>query len=150
MHLEDDWIIAPRRENLEACIASALGLLERSPYLHSVRFARWENETERINGLSTRHGIDAQCTAINDDFDVSTDLSLNPHITRGRSMYHACMLMSRMSGAKHPEHTLSHAIKVLSHSPLTFAHFNPSLIVARHRGCIPGEEDDPTKPLIAT
>ncbi len=148
LHLEDDFVLVPQRGELLEYLSKAIQLLDEQPYVHSVRFARWANECARINDLPRKHGLNAHCVPLNDTFDLSSDFSLNPHITRVRSMYHACLLMSRAT--PHPEHSLSAALKFLNTSDAPFAHFNPELISARHIGTPPGQEDPLDKPIYAT
>ncbi len=151
LHLEDDFVLVPQRGDLLEYLSKAIQLLDEQPYIHSVRFARWANECARINDLPRKHGLNAHCVPLNETFDLSSDFSLNPHITRARSMYHACLLMSRATnGTPHPEHSLSAALKFLNTSDAPFAHFNPELISARHIGTPPGQEDPLDKPIYAT
>lgn len=150
-HMEDDWKVIPHQGDLLSYLDQAIRLLEEQPYVHSVRFARWSNECARINDLPRKHGLNAHCVPLNETFDLSSDFSLNPHITRARSMYHACLLMSRASNQQpHPEHSLSGAIKFLNATDAPFAHFKSELISARHIGCPIGQEDSLDQPLIAT
>jgi hypothetical protein len=151
LHLEDDWLLTPQRGELLDHLSQAVTLLEQQPFVHSVRFARWFNECERINDLPRKHGLNAHCVPLNETFDLSSDFSLNPHIARARSMYHACLLMSRATnGQPHPEHSLGAALKFLNTTDTIFAHFKPELISARHIGCDRGLEDPLDQPIYAT
>lgn len=150
-HQEDDWLITPNRGDLLGYLSQAVTLLEQQPFVHSVRFARFINEFERINDLPRKHGLNAHCVPLNETFDLSSDFSLNPHITRARSMYHACLLMSRATnGQPHPEHSLGAALKFLNTTDTIFAHFKPELVSARHIGVPVGQEDSLTDPIYAT
>lgn len=150
-HQEDDWKIIPHQGDLLGYLGKAIQLLEDQPHVHSVRFARWSNECARINDLPRKHGLNAHCVPLNETFDLSSDFSLNPHITRARSMYHACLLMARASNQEpHPEHSLSGAIKFLNATETPFAHFKPELISARHIGVPAGQEDPLDIPIYAT
>lgn len=151
LHLEDDFVLTPQRGELVSYLSQAVALLEEQPFVHSVRFARWFNECERINDLPRKHGLNAHCVPLNETFDLSSDFSLNPHITRARSMYHACFLMSRATnGQPHPEHSLGAALKFLNTTDTIFAHFKPELVSARHIGTPLGQEDSLTEPIYAT
>lgn len=150
LHLEDDWKLIPHKGDLLSYLGQAVQLLEDQPFVHSVRFARFANECARVNDLPRKHGLNAHCVPLNETFELSSDFSLNPHITRARSMYHACLLMARATnGAPHPEHSLSAAIKFLNTTDTIFAHFKPELVSARHIGVPVGFEDPLGVPIYA-
>ncbi len=154
LHLEDDFILRPYKFDLQYYIYKAINILEEIPDMVQVRFPRFNNEKDRINGLKQKHNIDGIAGAVAGfpEFIASNDLSLNPSIVRPRDMKDALILMAK-NGKSFPQHSemgLSLALKYFTFLNIPFAFFDPELIRCGHIGCEEGKQDNLDLPLIST
>lgn len=145
LFFEDDMLIFPRERDLEYYLYKSQEILKSEQDIVSVRIPRAQNERERINKLTAKHGIPA-FTADSREPDLwfkASDFSNNPHLCRSRDMRNALLLMAKNPNAfmVHSEMGLGPAIKYFSLSQTPIAVFNPEKIVARHIGTKPGEEE---------
>lgn len=147
LHLEDDmWLRC--QGAIEQHIADAIQMLEDHPDLVQVRFARWDNEYERLKGLKAKHGIEA--FAVEKDGSIAhRDWSNNPFIARTRDVRAAVRFLFHTNLPKHSEHGLGTLMKLLGHPEQPFYTPSPFEIRCRHMGTLPGEEDPLDKPLYA-
>lgn len=149
LHLEGDWLFDPAQATLLEWMHKGLKILDENPHLIQVRFPRFNNEFERINNLSKKHGIPGQAEWVNEDYFISNDFSLNPSIFRPRDLFHSLVLMQANPQAfeLHVEHGFSKALKYLCGFSLPLAVLNPSKINVRHIGSKLLEEDKIGVPL---
>lgn len=147
--MEDDWIVRCYEKTMHDYIHKAIEQLTLNPDLIQIRFPRFTNEKDRINGLKQKHGIEATASEVFDGLFLHSDFSANPSIFRSRDIRTALVLLPRLGLPIHAEHGLSIALKVLSRSQTPFACFDPTTIRIGHIGCPVGEEDNLSKPLIS-
>lgn len=151
LHLEDDWLIQSSNMDLEYYIYEAIKVLEENHDILQVRFPRFPNEFDRINGLKKKHGINARATHCGDIYFQHNDFSLNPSIFRSRDLRAASILMKKNPNAfpAHVEHGFGAALKYFSNEYDCFAAFYPEFIRAYHIGSPVGEEDRLGETLIS-
>lgn len=143
---EDDWLFNIKDKNLGYWFNYATKLLAEIPGMNQVRFARFENEHERINNLQKKHNLDRSAQWVDPNYFLCDDFSCNPSIFRSRDLFLALSLMKNNpnSFVPHVEHGLGFAMKVLAgyNNRLSFAVLNPQKISVRHIGC-PDKDIDP-------
>lgn len=146
---EDDWQLKAYKKgySVNDLLIESVRLLEDDPDLMQVRFARFNNEFERINRLKAKHNIDAHAVEYLDGFRHS-DWSNNPFICRTRDLRAAVILLLKNPHIEqHSEHGIGFFMKYLSRSAEPLFCFSPSIVRALHQGAIPGNEDSPDQPL---
>jgi hypothetical protein len=148
LHLEDDMLLRCQG-SLEQYLAEAIETMESHSDLVQWRFARWDNEFERLKRLHAKHGIDAK--PVEKDGSIAhRDWSNNPFIARTRDVRAAIRFLFLTNLPKHSEHGLGALMKMLGHPEQPFYTPSPSEIRCRHLGTLPGEEDPLDQPLYAT
>jgi len=152
---EDDWQVRPYEFDLEYWLHEAVSILDKDPSIVQVRIPRFTNEMDRINGLKAKHNIDGRAVMdlIESRWFRQNDWSNHPHVARTRDLRAALTFIAKTNLPRHSEHGMGRAMALLSwnETGLPFACFNPEMIRCGHIGVAsPAEEDDLTKPLIAT
>lgn len=145
--VEDDWKIKFNEFTNKYWYARAYYLLSDNPDLMQVRIARYTNEYERINNLKKKHNLDRSASEVDEEFFLHNDYSANPSFYRTRDIRNAVALTLRTNLPKHVEHGVGEILRLLGEPGKQFACLNPDEIRIGHIGCLPGEEDDLTKPL---
>jgi len=149
LSLEDDMLLRAD-EPIEKYLAEAIELLEDNPALVQVRFARWANEQDRIQGLRAKHGIDAKVFPDAHGNMTHNDWSNNPFIARARDVNAALRFLFVSNLPRHSEHGLGAVMKIIGHPEQPFYTPAPACVYCRHIGTLPGEEDVLDKPIYST
>lgn len=156
LHLESDWLFRSRSDwELQDAIEHSISYLAANHTVVSVRFARFYNEVDRLNGLRAKHGMDARTERERfpwSDFIRHNDnLSLNPNLFRTRDIYAATRLLKTHFAqlGQHVEMGFTHAFHHLADDGLPFAILSPSLFGVCHIGTPKGQEDSLTQLILA-
>lgn len=148
LHLEDDMWLRANVGSLEQHLAEAVDILESNLDIVQVRFARWDNEYERLKGLEAKHGIKANPVE-KDGAIAHRDWSNNPFVARTRDVRAAVKFVFATNLPRHSEHGLGSAMKLLGHPEQPFYTPSPFEIRCRHMGTLDGEQDPLDKPIYA-
>lgn len=156
LHLESDWLFRSHScWDLQDAIEKSMGYLATNHTVVSVRFARFQNEMERLNGLRAKHGMDVVAKRESFPWDSfirhNDNLSLNPNLFRTRDIYAATRLLKTHFAqlGQHVEMGFTHAFHHLADGCLPFAILDPALFSVYHIGTPAGQEDDVSKNVLA-
>jgi hypothetical protein len=142
---EDDFLL--KCDNFEQWCLKAIEMLEKDGNLMQVRIPRYSNEFDRINKLKQKHNLDRSAVQVDEYHFLHNDYSANPSFYRTRDIRNAVAITLRTNLPKHVEHGVGEVLRLLGEPGKQFACLNPDEIRIGHIGCLPGEEDDLTKPL---
>jgi len=148
LHLESDWLTDLRGDgDLIDYLSRGMSYLRHVPNVLAVRFPRFTNEVERLNGLRAKHGLDVRTQPESDPWQLfirhSDRLSMNPFIARARDMYAATRLLKQNFAqfGHHVEHGFTHCLDWMADGALPYAIFDPAEVGVLHIGTKAGEED---------
>lgn len=156
LHLESDWLFRSHSDwDLQDAIQQSINYLIANHTVASVRFARFRNEVDRLNGLRVKHGMDVGTNREQFPWESfirhNDNLSLNPNLFRTRDIYAATRLLKTHFAqlGQHVEMGFTHAFHHLADDGLPFAILDPALLSVYHIGTPVGQEDDLSKLLLA-
>lgn len=148
LHLESDWLFEARGDrDLIGCFGFAMSYLRANPAALCVRFPRFTNEVERLNGLKAKHNLDVRTQREAEPWQSfirhNDRLSMNPFIARSRDLYCATRLLKQHFGqfGHHVEHGFTHCLDWMADGELPYAIIDPAEAGVLHIGTKAGEED---------
>lgn len=154
LHLEDDWIFnCYSGLQLHDYFGKCFRYLSLRKDILCVRFPRFIDEPNRLNGLMAKHGMNVQC--VNDNTEKSffihnDNLSLNPVIFRTLQIRAAARLMElNPTLQQHVEHQFSKALNWMSKEKYFYSIIDPKEIFISHIGTKLGESDPIGTPVFA-
>lgn len=148
LHLESDWLFRPRKHSsLIDLLGKSLSYLAANHTAVGVRFPRFLNEIERLNGLRAKHGMDVRTQREEAPWGQfvrhNDNLSLNPHLMRTRDLYAATRILKANFAqlGDHVEMGFTHAFTHLADGALPWVILDPLEMSVLHIGTKDGEQD---------